>query len=46
MCNDKTPADNWETGANPCLIENKSQNGMWGISPTVAQKLANSSTES
>ena len=46
MCNNKTPANNWEIRADPCLTENKPQNGMWRIPPTMAQIPALSSTKS
>ena len=46
MCNNKTSANTWEMRADPCLTENKPQNGMWRISPTMAQILAISSTKS
>ena len=36
MCNDETPANYREIRANTCLIENEPENGMWGISPTMA----------
>ena len=45
MCNNKTSANNWEIRADPCLTENKPQNGMRGIPPTMAQILTISSTE-
>ena len=46
MCNNKTSANNWKIRADPCLLENKPQNGMWRTPPPMAQILAISSTKS
>ena len=44
--NDNAPANDREIGANTCFTQDESQNGMWGISPTMAQILAISSSQS
>ena len=46
MRRDKAPTNNFETGADTRLIENKPQNGMWRISPAMAQTLSISSPKS
>ena len=46
MCNDKTPANKREHGGNTCFTQYEPQDGMWGISPTMAKRFAASSSES
>ena len=36
MCNDQASTDNQEAGVNACISQDEPQDGMWGISPTMA----------
>ena len=36
MCNDQASTDNREAGVNACISQDEPQDGMWGISPTMA----------